>query len=90
MYPGGLGAVAPGTVIKDNVVEIGLWLHPEGYEAQAQYKQDLKQYQIGKEGDLLIPANGYTMMEGFHSFDHPVLIDSFQPHGHLRMNAASM
>ena len=90
MYPGGLGAVAPGTVIKDNVVEIGLWLHPEGYEAQAQYKQDLKQYQIGKEGDLLIPAKGYTMMEGFHSFDHPVRIDSFQPHGHRRMNAASM
>ena len=30
------------------------------------------------------------MVEGFHSFDHPVRIDSFQPHGHLRMNAASL
>ena len=90
MFPGGVGATAEGEMIKDNVVEIGLWLHPEGYEEQANYKQDLKQYQIGREGDLLIPPNGYTMMEGFHSFDHPVRIDSFQPHGHLRMNAASM
>ena len=30
------------------------------------------------------------MTQGFHSFDHPVRIDSFQPHGHLRMNAASL
>jgi hypothetical protein len=30
------------------------------------------------------------MTQGFHTFDHPVRIDSFQPHGHLRMNAASL
>ncbi len=30
------------------------------------------------------------MTQGFQSFDHPVRIDSFQPHGHLRMNAASL
>ena len=30
------------------------------------------------------------MTQGFHSWDHPVRIDSFQPHGHLRMNAASL
>ena len=91
MYPGGLGGVAPppGTVIKDNVVEVGLWLHPVGYEKQAQYKQDLKLYRLG-EGELLIPPHGTIMTQGFHSFDHPVRIDSFQPHGHLRMNAASL
>ena len=90
MFPGGLGATAQGEMIRDNVVELGLWLHPEGYEEQARYKQDLKQYQIGREDSLLIPPNGYAMVEGFHSFDHPVRIDSFQPHGHLRMNAASL
>lgn len=90
MFPGGLGATAQGEMIRDNVVELGLWLHPEGYEEQAKYKQDLKQYQIGREDSLLIPPNGYAMVEGFHSFDHPVRIDSFQPHGHLRMNAASL
>ncbi|PCJ27062.1 MAG: hypothetical protein COA96_03875 [SAR86 cluster bacterium] len=90
MFPGGVGATAEGLMIKDNVVEIGLWLHPEGYEEQARFKQDLRLYQISPQSDLVIPPNGYTMTQGFHSFDHPVRIDSFQPHGHLRMNAASL
>ena len=30
------------------------------------------------------------MTQGFKSFDHPVRVDSWQPHGHLRMNAASL
>jgi hypothetical protein len=90
MFPGGVGATAPGTMIKDNVVEIGLWLHPEGYAEEAKYKQDLSLYQISPQEDIVIPPNGYSMTQGFHSFDHPVRIDSFQPHGHLRMNAASL
>lgn len=90
MFPGGVGATAPGTMIKDNVVEIGLWLHPEGYEEEAKYKQDLSLYQISPQEDIAIPPNGYSMTQGFHSFDHPVRLDSFQPHGHLRMNAASL
>ena len=32
MYPGGVGATAQGEMIEDNVVEIGLWFHEEGYE----------------------------------------------------------
>ena len=30
------------------------------------------------------------MTQGFRSFDHPVRIDSFQPHGHLRLVSASL
>ncbi len=93
MYPGGVGATAPGTMIEDNVVEIGLWFHEEGYEEQENvYKQDLALYGMREgyeNGHLIIPPHGYAMTQGFHSFDHPVRIDSFQPHGHLRMNAAS-
>jgi len=93
MYPGGVGATAPGTMIEDNVVEIGLWFHDEGYEEQENvYKQDLALYGMREgyeNGHLVIPPHGYAMTQGFHSFDHPVRIDSFQPHGHLRMNAAS-
>ena len=93
MYPGGVGATAPGTMIEDNVVEIGLWFHDEGYEEQENvYKQDLALYGMREgyeNGHLIIPPHGYAMTQGFHSFDHPVRIDSFQPHGHLRMNAAS-
>ena len=96
MFPGGVGATAQGEIIEDNVVEIGLWFHDEGYEAaEGIYKQDLAQYDIQFKGaltrneNMVIPPNGYGMTQGFHSFDHPVRIDSFQPHGHLRMNAAS-
>ena len=89
MFPGGLGAIAPGTIIKDNVVEIGLWLYSPEESQELAYEQDLKLYRISDQSDIVIPPNGYHMTQGFHSFDHPVRIDSWQPHGHLRMNAAS-
>ena len=90
MFPGGLGAMAPGGMIKDNVVEIGLWLYTEEESEQLKYKQDLSLYRLGNQDDLVIPPHGYQMTQGFHTFDHPVRLDSFQPHGHLRMNAASL
>lgn len=94
LYPGGVGATAQGDIIEDNIVEIGLWLHDEDYgEIEAKYQQDLKSYPLREgyeNGNLIIPPHGYTMTQGFHSFDHPIRIDSFQPHGHLRMNAASL
>lgn len=96
MFPGGVGATAPGTEILDNVVEIGLWFHEEGYGKTTEgaetpvYKQDLALYQISPQNDLIIEPNGYQMTQGFHSFDHPVRIDSFQPHGHLRMRHATL
>ncbi len=92
MFPGGVGATAPGTMIEDNVVEIGVWFHEPGYEESA-YDQDLRLYGMREgyqNGHLLIPPHGTAMTQGFHSFDHPVRIDSFQPHGHLRMRAASL
>ncbi|MSR12418.1 MAG: cytochrome c [Gammaproteobacteria bacterium] len=91
MFPGGVGAMAQGKMIEDNVVEIGLWFHEEGYGIDTPvYKQDLSLYQISPQGDLVIEPNGYQMTQGFHSFDHPVRLDSFQPHGHLRMRHASL
>jgi hypothetical protein len=86
MYPGGLGAAAPNTVLEGNVVELAIWLHPEDYEFE--YKQDLSLYGL-RDGELLMRPNGTTMTQGFKSFDHPVRIDSFQPHGHLRLTSAS-
>jgi hypothetical protein len=87
LYPGGLGAQAPGTMIEDNVVELGIWLHPPDYEYR--YVQDLQSYSL-PEGELLIPPHGTAMTQGYQSWDHPVRIDSFQPHGHLRMRSASL
>jgi mono/diheme cytochrome c family protein len=90
MFPGGLGAMAPGSIIKDNVVEIGMWLYSAEESKELKYKQDLSLYRLGDQDDIVIPPNGFLMTQGFHSFDHPVRLDSFQPHGHLRMNAASL
>jgi hypothetical protein len=87
MYPGGLGAAAPNAVLEDNVVELGIWLHPADYEYE--YKQDLALYGI-RQGELVMEPHGTAMTQGFHSFDHPVRIDSFQPHGHLRLRSASL
>jgi len=66
-------------------VDVGIWYYPEGY--QASYTQDLRNYDV--TGDLDIAPNGTMMAQGFQSFDHPVRIDSWQPHGHLRLVAAS-
>jgi mono/diheme cytochrome c family protein len=94
MFPGGVGATAQGEMIEDNVVELGIWFHDEDFAEQENvYEQDLRAYQMREgyeNGMLVIPPNGYAMTQGFHSFDHPVRIDSFQPHGHLRMNAAAL
>lgn len=87
LYPGGVGSMAPGTVVKDNVVETGIWFYPEDYEGK--YEQNLRLYQLS-HGELVMEPNGTAVTMGMHSFDHPVRIDSFQPHGHLRMVAASL
>jgi hypothetical protein len=87
MYPGGLGATAVNDVIEGNIVDLGIWLHPADYEYE--FKQTLSLYGI-RQGELVMPPNGTTMTQGFHSFDHPVRIDSFQPHGHLRLRSASL
>jgi hypothetical protein len=87
LFPGGVGGAATGEAVEGNLVELGIWLHPEGYTAP--YKQDLASY--GEtSGELIVPPHGTTMTEGLHSFDHPVRIDQFQPHGHLRLRHASL
>jgi mono/diheme cytochrome c family protein len=88
LFPGGIGAAAANDVIPANVVEMGLWLHPADY--QYEYKQDLASYSIRDGGELVMKPHGTAMMQGFQSFDHPVRIDSFQPHGHLRLRSAAL
>jgi len=89
LYPGGLGMTAANSMIEGNVVELGIWLHPADYEYE--YRQDLVSYNFMEgQRELLVPPNSGFMTQGFRSWDHPVRIDSFQPHGHLRMRSASL
>jgi mono/diheme cytochrome c family protein len=75
-----------GEEVKDDVVELGIWLYPDDHKAKAKYKQDLKLYSLLMKGkELEIPPHGTAMTQGFHSFKTPVRIDSFQPHGHARL-----
>ncbi len=75
-----------GKELEDDVIEMGLWLYPEGH--QAKHKQDLKLYSLlMKGGELEIAPHGTAMTQGFHTFKTPVRIDSFQPHGHFRLVA---
>ncbi|MBI3262308.1 MAG: cytochrome c, partial [Acidobacteria bacterium] len=77
------------TELKDDVIEMGFWLYPEGH--QAKYQQDLKNYTLLMKGsELEIPPHGTAMTQGFHSFKTTVRIDSFQPHGHFRLVAKTL
>jgi len=75
-----------GEVVENEVTELAFWLHPEGYVPE--YEQTLAQYSLQSDIDIL--PHSTAMTQGFHSWDHPVRIDSFQPHGHLRLVGKSL
>ena len=73
-----------GERVENDVIEMGVWLYPKDH--QAKHKQDLKLYSLLMKGaELELPPNSTAMTQGFHSFETPVRIDSFQPHGHFRL-----
>jgi hypothetical protein len=81
-----------GNFVADDQVSVGIWYYDEEdeFDEAAAYPQDLRLYALQGGGDYLIPPHGKLMTQGFHSFDHPVRIDSFQPHLHLRGVAMSI
>jgi len=81
-----------GNAVPDDQVTVGIWYYDEedNFEEENAYPQDLRSYNLSGGGDYLIPPHGTLMTQGFHSFDHPVRLDSWQPHLHLRGVAMSM
>ncbi len=81
-----------GNAVPNDQVSVGIWYHdPEdNFVEEESYRQDLRSYALSAGGDFLIPPHGTLMTQGFHSFDHPVRLDSWQPHLHLRGVAMSM
>ncbi len=77
-----------GIDIEDDQVEVGIWLHPDEYDGEHDQTLTLYFLQGGRGYD--IPPHGTLMTQGFHSFDSPVRIDSWQPHGHTRLVAMSI
>jgi hypothetical protein len=79
-----------GEAVPGDQVEVGIWFHDdEAFDRQAAYRQDLTLYFL-QGGDYDIPPHGKLMTQGFHSFDHPVRIDSWQPHGHTRLRGMAL
>lgn len=78
-----------GNAVADDQVSVGIWYHDETFDREASYPQDLRSYSL-EGGDFDIPPGGKLMTQGFQSFDHPVRIDSWQPHLHLRGVAMSL
>jgi mono/diheme cytochrome c family protein len=73
-----------GNRVENDQVEVGIWYHDDAdLTAETAYRQDLRSYGL-QGGDFDIPPHGKLMTQGFQSFDHPVRIDSWQPHLHLR------
>ena len=78
-----------GNAVANDQVEVGIWYHDEDFDQEASYPQNLRSYSL-QGGDFDIPPHGTLMTQGFHSFDHPVRLDSWQPHLHLRGVAMSI
>jgi mono/diheme cytochrome c family protein len=77
-----------GVDVVDDQVEVGIWFYPEDYEGK--YRQTLTLYFLNGGRGFDIPPHGTLMTQGFHQFNTPVRIDSWQPHGHTRLVAMSM
>ncbi len=78
-----------GNAVADDQVSVGIWYQDEDFDESGVYRQDLRLYGL-QGGYLDIAPHGKLMTQGFHSFDHPVRLDSWQPHLHLRGVAMSM
>jgi hypothetical protein len=79
-----------GNAVADDQVTVGIWYQDKDFDEKSAYPQDLKLYGLDGGGDFMIPPHGKLMTQGFHTFDHPVRIDSWQPHMHLRGVAMTM
>jgi hypothetical protein len=77
-----------GKEIVDDQLEIGIWFHGPEVTPTTHHRQSLGLYALQSgSGDFEIEPHGTLITQGFHRFDTPVRIDSWQPHGHLRLVA---
>jgi len=78
----------PGYELENDVVELGFWFYPVGEEPP--YRQTLSLYFLERQGGgpvIDLPPNATALTQGFHSWNTPVRIDSFMPHGHYRLQS---
>lgn len=80
-----------GKEVVDDQLEVGIWFHPPDVTPSTRYRQTLGLYALQSgSGDFEIEPHGKLMTQGFQRFNTPVRIDSWQPHGHLRLVAKKL
>lgn len=78
-----------GISVPQDVVEVGLWLYPEGEEPRLETRGEVlmrvdRMGGMPRGGDILVPPHGQLVLQGVHVLDQPTLISSFRPHMHMR------
>ena len=85
-----------GETVEDDVVEVGVWFHPRGYQPERVTEGEVRLLIDGtftsgpRARDLIIPPHGYLTLEHAYVMDRPVMLHSYRPHMHMRGSGMSM
>jgi hypothetical protein len=79
---------AVGEEIEDDVVELGVWFYPKGY--QPKNRTILRMFNVAGGNELDIPPGLTATVQNFYVLQAPARIENFQPHMHMRGKAMSM
>ena len=85
-----------GETVEDDIVEVGVWFHPPGYEPERVTEGEVRLLVDGtftsgpRARDLIIPPHGYLTLEHAYVMERPVMLHSFRPHMHMRGAGMSM
>ena len=79
---------AIGEELKDNVVELAVYLYPKGYVPK--HRTVLRFFDVSRGSELDIPPNEKTINQQFYTLQAPARIENFQPHMHMRGKMMSM
>ena len=109
-FPDGVGMLMPageaevsfnihyfpvGELVENDVVDVGLWLYPEGERPEIETRGEVammvdRRNGMPRAGDIIVPPHGTQVLQGIHVLTSPTLISSFRPHMHMRGKEMSM
>jgi len=79
---------AIGELIENDVVELGVWFYPRGF--QPKNRTILRMFNAAPGSELDIPPGEVAMTQNFYVLPAPARLENFQPHMHMRGKAMSM
>jgi hypothetical protein len=79
---------AAGYEVKDNQVELGIYLYPRGVVPQ--HRTVLRMFDVRGRSDVDIPPGEIATTQDFYVLQAPARLENFQPHMHMRGKAMSM